>query len=124
MADINGLMNEIEDAVKYSLSGRVINPDDIIDKVRALVAPVFDRQEQLISKRYEQVLRLEKIIVEQKQIISKKDSHIGDCEERIEEMAEEIDRYEGEQIERQEEDEREEVVRLFNYCAGGKVVYL
>jgi hypothetical protein len=101
VVDINGLMNDVEDEIRVLLGGKVIRLEDVIGKVKVLVVPVLN---------------------EQKRIISHQDISIRNHEQTILELTESADMLEGEKEDREKEDERQELIRLFNSC-GGKVVY-
>ncbi len=110
MQNIDNIMNDIKLEIELTLEGKLMPEgvpeayiEDMVGKVRALVVPAFDEQEKVISKR---------------------DMEIMQYEGKVEEMQDEIDRYEGEEADRLEEQERQEVIRLFNICSGGKVVYI
>lgn len=109
MINIDNVMNDVRVALEFAVKGHVCEhqyPDDrledMVAKVRALVVPAFDEQEEVISKRDMENMQLEG---------------------RVDELVDEVEGFRNEDTERLIEDERQDMIKLFNLCAGGKVVY-
>ncbi len=96
MMDINNLMKDVRDAVEVALKGRVYEcettdirvVDDVVAKMRVLVAPVIDE-------------------------VNSQNGDIDMYQDEIEELREKVGELEVEVKERDEEVKRQEIIKIF-----------
>ncbi len=102
--DVDVVMNDITDALNLALKegcdGDIV--EDAIAKVKALVVPVISEQQGIISEL--------------------EDTNEG-YQEDLEELSREVDELKEESLDRKHEQERQELIKLFNVAAKGMAVY-
>ncbi len=127
MLDIDDVMNDVREAVEFSLNDRVIRVEDIVDKVRALVLPVLESQQHIISRRDMQIVDLEQDIYECHEEITDLEHRIKDRETEDERQA--LIRFFQHYLEPYQDkteaynENRQEVIRQLNIAAQGEAVY-
>ncbi len=97
MTDIDSIVNDVRIAAEDTLSNNDgdyskyrTSIESIVDKVRVIVQPVLHEQEKVIENR---------------------DRTIREYADTIEELIEKADNLEGQTIDRDEEDERQEIIK-------------
>ncbi len=112
MINIDNVMNDVRTALEFAYKGHVCEHqiaddrvEDMVAKVRALVVPAFDEQEEVISKRDMENMQL-----------------IGELDELQDEVEDLRQNAEEDEKERVAEGERQAVIKVFDSIANGKVV--
>ncbi len=100
MINIDNVMNDVRIALEFALENSVdshVVPEcvieDMVAKVRALVVPAFDEQEEVISKRDMENMQL-----------------LGE----IDELRDEVEAFRNDETERVVEEEAEAIKSIFN----------
>ena len=126
MTDIDVVINDVREAVEFSLRDRVISTEDIVAKVRALVVPVLEIHKREILERDMKINHLETDVYELTELLDEREGQIQDRANEDERQA--LIRFFQQHIEQSDKtkaarENRDEVIRQLNLEAKGEAVY-